>query len=72
MTDEEREMVKDGLESIVTECLGGPGGDPDHCHKLAAAYAIVMQERLGFEVGDEDNREWLVKEGYIEEAERVI
>lgn len=43
------------LNGIITKSLGGPGGDPDHCHYLAAARAFVALKLLKLHVEDEEN-----------------
>jgi hypothetical protein len=35
------------LRSIVRGCLGGPRGDPDEHHMLAAAHALLLLKGLG-------------------------
>lgn len=41
------------LKSAIVTCLGGPGGDPDHCHNEAAATIAVVLMSEGFEVDDD-------------------
>jgi hypothetical protein len=41
------ETMKRGLRSIIISALGCPGGDPDHCHREAAAMAVVLLRRMG-------------------------
>ena len=47
MTDSEIETLKGNLQSIITTCLGGPGGDPDWHHNEAAATAFASLVLLG-------------------------
>ena len=72
MIDEE--TIKRGLHSIYLSCLGCPGGDPDHCHREAAAMAVVLLRRMGADdpAGtDEINCEWYNID-FIGEAEKDL
>ena len=47
MTDSEIETLKGNLNSIITTCLGDPGGDPDRHHMRAAATAFASLVLMG-------------------------
>jgi len=43
------------LNDIISSSLGGPGGDPDYYHELAAARAFVALKMLDLHVDREEN-----------------
>lgn len=56
---DEIERIANMLESTITECLGGPGGDPDPHHCQAAMNCVVLLEAMGYDVHPDiisDNR----------------
>lgn len=40
------------IHSMITGLLGGPGGDPDPHHQLAAAHCVLLLEQLGLRPAD--------------------
>lgn len=67
--------VPQRLKSIVTRLLGGPGGDPDPHHCLAAAHTVLLAGQLGYpDLFEEeivrDLRAGLGDVDYIDLAER--
>lgn len=61
------------LQAIVTECLGGPKGDPDSSHRLAAAHACILLRELGcpLEATEAELRnDELYECDFIDQAER--
>ncbi len=57
--------VEKHLRAIVQECLGGPRGDPDESHLLAAAHAVVALQLMGFSVKADDEY-FLSAENHLE------
>lgn len=46
MNTDDKKYLAQVLDKLITTVLGGPSGDPDFNHNLAAAYAIVLIEDL--------------------------
>ena len=42
------------LRSMITGLLGGPGGDPDKHHMLAAAHCVLLLEQIGKPYKDDE------------------
>lgn len=67
--------VKKRLETIIVRSLGGPRGDPDRHHMLAAAHAFLLSKQLGFET-DKDMEDNLRRNNweldFIDLAERDV
>jgi hypothetical protein len=46
--------VEQRLRSTITALLGGPRGDPDLHHMLAAAHCILLLEQIGKPYGNDN------------------
>ena len=67
LTDSEKKRIKKRLNSIITNCLGGPGGDPEDYALEAAADAFKLLEAFGLEIENEDDvRTFLTRENIYE------
>ena len=74
------ELAARHLRTLITQVLGGPGGDPDEHHNLAAGHAAVVLELLGFPLREESDKvslqvlrgDNLYKVDFIEEARRWV
>lgn len=67
--------VETRLRAIVQRCLGGPGGDPDRHHMIAAAHAFLALRQLGLSTSEDDedflrNNNWEMD--FIDLAERNV
>ncbi len=51
--------VEKRLHSMITGLLGGPRGDPDPHHMLAAAHAVLLLEQVGAPHEDDDTLDTL-------------
>lgn len=51
--------VEERLKAIIVAVLGGPRGDPDPHHCLAAAHAILALQEIGYGTPDEDRTDIL-------------
>jgi len=47
--------LEEGLNSIISDCLAGPGGDPDRCNLCAAATAYNLLKENGLNVEHEED-----------------
>lgn len=45
--------VENRLKSMIIGLLGGPRGDPDKHHMLAAAHCVLLLKELGFSYDEE-------------------
>lgn len=54
MNDKELAKI---LNSIITTCLGGPGGDPDYHHHKASALAFKALREHSLPIDDESDTE---------------
>jgi hypothetical protein len=51
--------VRKRIESMVVGLLGGPRGDPDEHHMLAAAHCVLLLRELGFSYDDKETLDHL-------------
>jgi len=61
---DERKLIEEELNKIISTCLAGPTGDPDDSHRRAAAYAWVLLKKLGLIIKGE--KDW---EPYLRPSE---
>jgi hypothetical protein len=47
--------VEKRLKTMVTTLLGGPRGDPDAHHHLAAAHTVLLMDQLGIQYDDAED-----------------